>query len=1276
MSLKTLIALMLVLLLTIPLVPSVLAQPPEMETVVKEELTYEPEPEKVYYVQPPVLEESTQNSFMDPGQSKGLGPEFESTRASRMDAFTRDGSKTGSRISDSETVYAIICPPGWASLVEPLRDWKTKKGVPANIYYTTTIISAYPGYDVQEQIHNFLIELDSSAPLTWVLFIGDTEQIPTRKLYCRAQDFSLSKFYDGDYYYTGLDNDWDSDNDNIYGEIRSTEIEGDFSPNVYVGRLPVGNVTECNESISNILMYEQTLPGGAWNSKAEFWGTLMDAPNDGTVYQFWEDNAKKVLDKVEKIYPSYMTVAKRYDYDSDRMDGGTYTLGQDQLDGFVAKTKFDEGCGIVNFAGQAYYDGNTLAEYHSNTGLEGAEDSICWWHLFTHDDAYGANNGDKLPFFYAAACDAANISETDDTNQQKLLYAPNGGAIGFVSSVGESYRGEMQDKSEGNWWLEERFWSNFFNTSYNNIYTRQGACLGRTMWQYNAELLYIANIREAILANMYGYILLGCPEVDIYTKAPAEIFVSHDQIYTGTRNTTFTVTGGAGAPQLYSLVCVQNDHEYQYGWTNANGKVKLQLTLDNLDNLTITVSSHNFYPKTVNATVLTAPADLQTWDALLKRDVTDPVQGDTITLNATVVNGGELVASGCTGAFYEGDPNDGGVMIGSEFNLGSIAGGLAKYIETTWTPTGGWKQVHVVFNMTGDLDYTNNNASFTVYVEPPEYEVTQSGIGFSQGWGVPGENVTITARITNKGDGAASMVVVEAFSGNRTMGGWLITTTTVSPAAGTYTDWNFDLAVNSSEHAVFIYVNWDQSIFEKNYGNNKAFKILYGNAGPKIGNLTDLTIAEDALGDDLVDLGATVTDIDNSTNDLTMWVVATGPNTVTLDPAGKLDISLLANWNGEFGVIFWVTDHITTVSKGFNVTVTPVNDAPVINFTSAATALEKLPVSYWVQASDVEGDALNFSDDTDVFDIDPVTGYINFTPQDDDVGVHTIVITVTDSGGASATTTFTLTVTGDNDPPQVTTPPNAEVAVGQSWSHQLVVTDPDSTTFTYTDNTELFDIDTDGRMAFTASNNQAGTHEITVWVNDGEDTTAVKFWINVTGGTDGGSSSDGEDKNFLEENGLILLIVAALVILLVVIVIVVVFVMKGKQEDKPEPEEEDEEDEEPEDDYDDEYDDDYDDDYDDEYDDEGYDDFEDQFDSEDTGSEDYYHEAEEEVFMHEPEGEVVMHDTAEEPKIWKPEEEEEEEEPPRRRRKGKGRKGRKGKGRKRRPKQDDDDVWM
>jgi WD40 repeat protein/DNA-binding transcriptional ArsR family regulator len=91
------------------------------------------------------------------------------------------------------------------------------------------------------------------------------------------------------------------------------------------------------------------------------------------------------------------------------------------------------------------------------------------------------------------------------------------------------------------------------------------------------------------------------------------------------------------------------------------------------------------------------------------------------------------------------------------------------------------------------------------------------------------------------------------------------------------------------------------------------------------------------------------------------------------------------------------------------------NFSPVLDPIGDQNAVEDQPFTFYASASD--DDQLTFSDDSSLFDINPVTGLISFTPENDDVGEHVTTITVSDGKGGFDGETITFIVMNVDDPP-------------------------------------------------------------------------------------------------------------------------------------------------------------------------------------------------------------------------------------------------------------------
>ncbi|MEL6961877.1 MAG: putative Ig domain-containing protein, partial [Pseudomonadota bacterium] len=187
------------------------------------------------------------------------------------------------------------------------------------------------------------------------------------------------------------------------------------------------------------------------------------------------------------------------------------------------------------------------------------------------------------------------------------------------------------------------------------------------------------------------------------------------------------------------------------------------------------------------------------------------------------------------------------------------------------------------------------------------------------------------------------------------------------------------------------------------------------------GNFTD----EDTLHGDSLTFGATLSD----GTVLPAWLSIDATTGILSGTPDTTDVGV------AYTIAVTATDasgsHVTST---FQVTVSNTNDAPTvstpINDTNAA---EDAAFSYDISGNFADddlahGDSLTFSAEQNGgaplpawLAIDPSTGVLSGTPDNDDVGTITVAVTATDDAGAAVTDNFQLTVDNTNDTPVVVT---------------------------------------------------------------------------------------------------------------------------------------------------------------------------------------------------------------------------------------------------------------
>jgi hypothetical protein len=332
---------------------------------------------------------------------------------------------------------------------------------------------------------------------------------------------------------------------------------------------------------------------------------------------------------------------------------------------------------------------------------------------------------------------------------------------------------------------------------------------------------------------------------------------------------------------------------------------------------------------------------------------------------------------------------------------------------------------------------------------------------------------------------------------------------------------------------------------ESIYDNVKIW-VRSDNDPPVLNNpLPDASLDEDSELEEFVDLNAYYSDTDGDS--LTYEIIEPDNIEVKLKyKSGSVFVSIHPEQN------YWGTDTITVQARDIpgsdpingtiKVTVNSVNDAPRLNFTDEwnivsseilidedeITVYEDSEVELYVTAYDpADNDALTFSDDTELFDIDPTTGKVLFTPTNDDVGEYDVIFAVDDGQTIDNidSETFKFIVENVNDPPEgvkIVKPEDGKTYTADSPIDFLgTADDPDldiDGSKEYLSYEWFTDVGT-GSLSFDSeftTNLEPGDYVITLLVTDSEGakvTTEVSITVDIdkTTDTDSDGTPDYED---------------------------------------------------------------------------------------------------------------------------------------------------------------------
>ena len=402
--------------------------------------------------------------------------------------------------------------------------------------------------------------------------------------------------------------------------------------------------------------------------------------------------------------------------------------------------------------------------------------------------------------------------------------------------------------------------------------------------------------------------------------------------------------------------------------------------------------------------------------------------------------------------------------------------------EMTWTPANGVESANVTVRVNDGT--TDTNQSFTIAVTP-----------------VNDAPVITSSPVTTATEGQAYSYLVTATD----MDSETLTFSLISAPEG--------MDINAETGAIsWTPANGVESasvtveVSDGDLSDDQTFTISVSavNDAPVIdqGESATLTTDEDAAQT----LALTATDIDG--DDLSWSVISGATNgEASVDGSGLVNYVPAADFNGSDVFTVQVSDAGLTDTITVNVTVTPVNDAPVVvegNAVSITTA-EDTEKSLTLNASDIDGDSLSWSVASPASNGSATVsaGVVNYAPGASFNGNDSFAVAVTD-GTDTVTVQVNVTVTAENDAP-VIDQETASIATDEDTqgSVTLSASDPEGTALNWTISSAAANgsagVSASGVVTYDPEANFNGTDSFTVMVSDGDlnDTRVVNVVVSA-----------------------------------------------------------------------------------------------------------------------------------------------------------------------------------
>ncbi len=211
------------------------------------------------------------------------------------------------------------------------------------------------------------------------------------------------------------------------------------------------------------------------------------------------------------------------------------------------------------------------------------------------------------------------------------------------------------------------------------------------------------------------------------------------------------------------------------------------------------------------------------------------------------------------------------------------------------------------------------------------------------------------------------------------------------------------------------------------------------------------TVPDSTVDEDLPFYYKIMADDFNPSDTMGIYVVEK-PSWVTFTYNRKANYAVLSgtpdnSMVGKHPVNLRVSDGLIDVEQSFNITVANINDAPAITSIPVSSVNEDELYSYQIIGNDIDaGSTLTYtsaSTNPDWLTLDPITHVLSGIPSNDDVGVFSITVSVSDGIAPRVDQTYQLTVNNVNDLPEITSTPIETAQANSLYMYELTATDVD-----------------------------------------------------------------------------------------------------------------------------------------------------------------------------------------------------------------------------------------
>lgn len=680
--------------------------------------------------------------------------------------------------------------------VQPLAEYKQVTGFRTQVITTSQIESEYTGSDLQEKIRNCIIDQYQEYDIEYLLLAGDNENIPRRGFYDSAGGYENEYDIPADIYYSHLDGNWNTDNDNMWGEPGEDDLLGEL----YVARLACDNAVEFTNFINKIIRYQST------PCLEDIETALMVGENLG--WSVWGMDFKEEI-RLGSDNFGYSTagIADNFDVSTLYDLQGTWSPLGDLVPALNA------GPHLVNHMGHC--DVTYAMKLYNNNMNETT---------ITND---GIENGHYILYSQGCYCGAFdNRNSWGSYEDDCITEAWTGLATGPVAMVTNSRYG----------------WGNLYSTDgssqyydrqfFDAIFGENITIIGQTQLDAKEDNIPFINYSQNRWC-FYCSNLFGDPTMDIWTAEPQEVIASHNGVLiTGQQNYQVQVTTPSGYPVEGALIALSVDGQsVGLDLTNQNGyaSVDLQGQVILPGVITLSITGHNLLPQLEEFPIIPpeGPYVVLNSYSVLAGDDDYLEAGETVLLNLVLKNIGVETAENlnvilsCEDEYItilDGEEPISGIPAGDTFGTGNA---FSFFIDPD-VPD------HHPFLLNGEVHSGEDIWLFSLALmafEPNVFSVSPASYNIQLGWQ---DIVTDTLFITNVSDRTIDYLIRTQESIGRDLTGSFLVCNTDNFTPGESADWIFTVYNLSPDNEWVTDVNIQ---FQPGITVNSAGNFVGGSGG-------------------------------------------------------------------------------------------------------------------------------------------------------------------------------------------------------------------------------------------------------------------------------------------------------------------------------------------------------------------------------------------------------------------------------------------------------------